>query len=46
MIQYNETNEKGVEDIRLALHRALDRELKMDLTAEKFCFVDKIYYKA
>ena len=46
MIQEEGSSEKGVEHIRAALHRALHRELRMDLTKEKFYLVDKIYYKA
>lgn len=45
MVEY-ENGEKHPEPIRSALHRALDRELKMDLTEEKFFFVDKVLYKA
>ena len=37
---------KSIENIRLALHRALHRELRMDLTGQEFFLVDKIVYKA
>lgn len=46
MIEHLSSKEKGVENIRESLHRALERELKMNLKQETFYFVDKILYKA
>lgn len=32
MVEWEDTGRKGEERVRDSLHRALDRELKMDLT--------------
>ena len=45
MVKINETLENAEEPIRHSLHRALIRELKMEVPEQKFYFMEKILYK-
>lgn len=45
MVKKNDSNEIREEPIRDSLHRALLRELRMQVPEQKFYFMEKILYK-